>query len=427
MIVGPIEDQLLQAPALAPLTWRQLTILLAGRLTLNSAFRIVYPLLAFLAAGLHVDLTTISLLVTAQVAATLISPLGGRLSDIYGERITMLGGLALFCVGAIVCASVDTFVPFIMGYGLIGFATALYHPAAQAYASARSSYARRGQVLGFLELSWALAALVGVTSLAWLIKTSNGWALAFWALLAAGVLVLLGTILAQPAIPPVRGIEQHQHKRHAGVTLIQPNVVGAMLLMFCTMLAAEVIFVVYAFWLEADFGATTEQLGFVFGLLGIAELGGSLGSTLLVDRIGKRRTVLISFAVVGVLQALLPISQGNWALFIVLFLLLDLWFEFAIVSTFPLISGLLPAARGTMLALNVAVIGLGRVVGSWVGPQLWAGFGFVANGLLAAAMTLLGVAVCFLFVREGELAEQHSDEYKALETDTTEAAGPQPY
>src|SRR5205809_3459671 len=81
--------------SLAPLTRRQLVLLFAGRLAVNTAFRLVYPLLAFLAAGLAVDLRTASLLITVQVAATLISPLGGRLADIYGELVVMRGGLTL--------------------------------------------------------------------------------------------------------------------------------------------------------------------------------------------------------------------------------------------------------------------------------------------------------------------------------------------
>jgi predicted MFS family arabinose efflux permease len=386
--------------ALAPLTRRQLIILLAGRLALNTAFRVVYPLLTVLARGLAVDLSTVSLLVTVQVSATLVSPLGGRLADAYGERATMIGGLSLFCVGTGVCAGAPGFVLFLLGYALIGFATALYHPSAQAYASARTDYARRGQVLGILEMSWALAALVGVTSLAWLIGVDNTWAPAFWALLGAGLVVLICTLIGLPAVPHIR--VAHQERRLGGGVLAQPSVFAALLLMFCTLLAAETIFIVYAAWLEADFGATQEQKALVFGLLGFVELGGSLGSTLLVDRIGKRRTVLFAFTVVAALQALLPISAGHWALFLPLFLLLDLWFEFAIVSAFPLISGILPTARGTMLSMSVAAIGLARVFGSLVGPPLWERFGFVANGLLAAGMTLLGVVICLLFVREGE-------------------------
>ncbi len=388
---------------LAPLTWRQILILLGGRLTLNTAFRIVYPLLTFLATGLHIDLGTASLLITAQVAATLISPLGGSLADAYGERTTMIGGLLLFCLGAAVCAVAREFALFIVGYGVIGLATALYHPSAQAYASARTPYAQRGRVLGILELSWAFAALIGVTSLSWLIGIDDTWAPAFWALFVVGVLSLLGTIIELPPVPHVRQArpaDAPQLNRHA---LAQPSVIAALLCMFCTLLAAELIFVVYAGWIEADFGATTEQLALVFGLLGFVELAGSSGSTLLVDRIGKRRTVLVAFSVVAMFQGLLPISAGNWGLFLLLFLLFDLWFEFAIVSVFPLVSGILPQARGTMLSLSVAAIGLGRVVGSLVGPLIWTEFGFIANGLLAATMTALGVIICLLFVREGEI------------------------
>jgi predicted MFS family arabinose efflux permease len=387
---------------LAPLTWRQILILLVGRLTLNTAFRVVYPLLTFLATGLHIDLATASLLITAQVAATLISPLGGSLADAYGERTTMIGGLLLFCLGAAVCAIAREFMLFMVGYGVIGLATALYHPSAQAYASARTPYAQRGRVLGILELSWAFAALIGVTSLSWLIGIDDTWAPAFWALFVVGVLSLLGTIIELPPVPHMRQARQADAPRLNRHALAQPSVIAALLCMFCTLLAAELIFVVYAGWIEADFGATTEQMALVFGLLGFVELAGSSGSTLLVDRIGKRRTVLVAFSVVAMFQALLPISAGNWGLFLLLFLLFDLWFEFAIVSVFPLISGILPEARGTMLSLSVAAIGLGRVVGSLVGPLIWTAFGFIANGLLAASMTTLGVIVCLLFVREGE-------------------------
>jgi predicted MFS family arabinose efflux permease len=390
-------------------------VLLAGRLALNTAFRVVYPLLAFLAGGLRVELTTASLLITAQVAATLISPLGGRLSDRYGERVTMLGGMVFFCAGATTCALARDFVPFMLGYCLVGFGTALYHPSSQAYASARTHYSRRGQVLGILELSWALAALLGVTTLSRLIEASASWAPGFWLLLAVGLLVLAGTIFVLPELPHSRAAHGDANRLGAPVALWHPSVVGALLLIFCSLMAAELIFVVYSFWLTADFGATTQQLGLLFGLLGFVELGGSIGSALLVDRLGKRRTVLAAFAVVAVLQALLPLSKGSWALVLPLFLLLDLWFEFAIVSAFPLISGIMPRARGTMLALSVAAGGLGRVIGSQVGPILWERFGFIANGLLAGFVTLLGVLICLLFVREGESNAPPAAEERRLE------------
>lgn len=392
------STSVLNAPA--ALHWRQLAILLAGRLVLNTAFRIVYPLLAFLAHGLAVDLRTASLLVTVQVAASMISPLGGRLADARGERATMSIGLALFCLGAAACALARSFVPFLLGYGLIGLATALYHPSAQAYASARTPYARRGQILGILELTWALAALVGVATLSPLIERADSWWPAFVILLIAGVVVLVGTALGLPdAERPER---KAQSTRASIAPLLQRHVVAILALAFLCTIASELVFVVYAGWLQQSFAATTEQIGLVFGSLGFVELAGSGGATLLVDRLGKRRAVLLGFAGTAIFQALLPVSSGHWILFLPLFLLFDLCFEFAIVASFPLISGVLPMARGTMLALGVTSIGLGRVVGSLLGPPLWERFGFAANGLLAAGLTLLGVAIGILMVREGE-------------------------
>ena len=384
-----------------PLTRWQLAVLVAGRLVFNTAFRIVYPLLATLALAFGVPLATASLLVTVQVAAALLSPLGGALSDARGERATMSWGLALFCAGALACALSGAFWAFLLGYGLIGLGTALFNPAVQAYASARTPYSRRGRVLGLLELSWALAALVGVTSLAALIGLAGALAAAYWALLALGVVVFAGTIVG---LPPAH----HERAQAAGggltlpQVLARPGALAALLVTFCTIASAELLFVVYAGWLKADFGASDVQLSTIFGALGFVELGGSLGTTLLVDRIGKRRAVALGLAGAAVAQFLLPLSSGNWLLFLPLFFLFDLCFEFAIVSTFPLISGVVPAARGTMLALGVASSGLARVLGSLAGPLLWQRVGFVANGTLAGALALAGVALCVFAVREGE-------------------------
>jgi predicted MFS family arabinose efflux permease len=385
----------LQAGTLA---WQQLAILLFGRLLINTAFRMVYPLLVFLAAGLQVDLRTAGLLVTLQVAATLLSPLGGTLADTYGDRAIILGGLISFCVGSLICALAASFWPFMAGYVLIGLATALYNPSVQAYASARTDYARRGRILGILELSWALSALVGVTLLTAMIEQSNAWAPAYWLLAGFGALTLLLSLFSlDPGSSAGGGGAAGRWQN----VLRLPQVQSAMLLLFAMLAAVELIFVVYAGWLEADFGASTEQLGLVFGLFGVAELVGSAGSAWLVDRIGKRRSVLAAFAATGLTLLLLPFSAGNWWLFLPIFLLFGLFFEFAIVSAFPLVSGLASQARGTTLALAVAVIGLGRVVGSLIGPSLWQAYGFLANGLLAGTGILLAVLFGVFFLREG--------------------------
>jgi predicted MFS family arabinose efflux permease len=389
------------------LTNGQLAAVTLGRLALNVAYRIVYPLQPFLAQHLRVDLRTVSALVTVQVLASVASPLGGYLADTRGERATMTGGLALFCVGAALCAISSTFGGFLAGYALIGLAVALYQPAAQAYLSARTGYERRGWALGVFETSWAGAALLGVAPLMILVQATGVATWAFGCILAAGLcsLALIRFGLPDDAAPRDRdgaGQAAGGRRRLDWGALRTPSVLGMLALLLLTACAVDLIFVVQGAWSKAAFGADEAQLGQVFGMLGIAELGGSLGSTLLVDRVGKKRAVLTGYVLTALCMAALPLSEGSWLLFLPLYFLFDLCFEFSIVSAFPLASGVAPAVRGTVMALSVLTLGVGRAIGSQIATPLWGGWGMWANGLAGAGLVLAGVALCWALVRENE-------------------------
>jgi len=389
------------------LTKGQLAAVTLSRMALNVAYRIVYPLQPFLAQHLQVDLRTVSALVTVQVLATMASPLGGTLADTRGERTTMSGGLALFCLGAVLCALTSSFGGFLAGYALIGLAIALYQPAAQAYLSARTSYARRGQALGVFETSWAGAALLGVAPLMQLVQSTNDSAWVFWILLAAGGCSLA---LVRFGLPPALGNIGGTRGRLDWAALRAPSVLGMLALLFLSAIAVDMIFVVQGAWAKTSFGAGEGQLGQVFALMGIAELAGSLGSTVLVDRVGKKRSVLSGYALTALAMLALPLSNGNWPAFVALFFVFDLCFEFSIVSTFPLASGVAPAVRGTVMALNVMMIGLGRAIGSQIAEPLWRSAGIWANGLAGGAMTIAGVLLCFLLVRETEASTSRRED-----------------
>jgi DHA1 family inner membrane transport protein len=387
--------------AVPGLTNGQLASVTLGRLALNVAYRIVYPLQPFLAQHLHVDLRTVSALVTVQVLASIASPLGGTLADTRGERATMSAGLALFGLGALLCALASGFGGFLAGYALVGLAVALYQPAAQAYLSKRSSYDRRGWTLGVFETSWAAAALLGVAPLMYLVELTGSSALVFWIILAAGGCSLTLIRCGLPALPQQRA---GTHKRIDWSAVRTPSVVGVLGLLLLSVCAVDLIFVVQGAWSKASFGASDAQLGQVFGMLGIAELMGSLGSTALVDRVGKKRAVLAGYTLTAAAMAALPLSEGSWLLFLPLYFLFDLFFEFSIVSSFPLASGVAPAARGTVMALSVLAIGVGRATGSQLATSLWSGYGIWANGVVGAGLALAGVLLCLALVRETEAA-----------------------
>jgi predicted MFS family arabinose efflux permease len=189
-----------------------------------------------------------------------------------------------------------------------------------------------------------------------------------------------------------------------------PRVLGMLALLFLSACAVDLILVVQGTWARAAFGANEADQGQVFVLLGVAELAGSLGATVLVDRVGKKRAVLAGYTLTALAMAALPLSEGSWVAFLVLFFLFDLCFEFSIVSALPLASGVAPAVRGTVMALSVLTLGLGRALSSRVAEPLWSGYGIWATGLTAAALTLAGVLACLVFVKETEASDSTDNE-----------------
>jgi DHA1 family bicyclomycin/chloramphenicol resistance-like MFS transporter len=76
-------------------------VILLSRLALNMQMRVIYPFLPAISRALGVPLQTTSLLLTARALANLSSPLYGALSDRYGRRALMLGGLAILVSGTL--------------------------------------------------------------------------------------------------------------------------------------------------------------------------------------------------------------------------------------------------------------------------------------------------------------------------------------
>ncbi len=396
----PEEAQSRVAPASrdADLTTTQLIIVTGGRLALVAAFRIIYPLQPFLTGELGIDLRTVSALITVQLAASMLSPIGGALADTRGERTTMSGGLALFASGTLLCALSPSFLAFLIGYVLVGLAVALYQPAGQAYLAARTPYTRRGWALGVFETSWALGALLGVAPLMQVVQATQRSAPVFWILLVAS---LASLALVQTLLPDGQRRALNETHRVEWRELRTPGALLALLFMALTLCAYDLIQIVQAPWLHETLAMNEAQLGQLFALAGIGELAGSLGVALAGDRLGIRRSTAVGFLLAAICVAALPFAGQNLALLLPTFLFLYLTFEYAIVASFPLVSAVAPTARATMLALSTASTGAGRVVASLVAPSLWLTYGIGWTTGVAAA--ILGVSLfCLLAVRPQE-------------------------
>lgn len=386
-------------PAAAPLTNGQLALVTGVRLAITVAFRIIYPLQPFLADQLRVDLQTVSALVTIQLLASLASPIGGTLADARGERSMMSAGLGIFCLGALACALSASLTGYLLGYALIGLGMACFLPAATSYLSARTPYSRRGWALGIFETSWAGAALLGVTPLMFVVQATRSAAPVYWALTVAGVISLAVVRIMLPATPRAA---RHERQPIPWGELRSLSLASMIAFMTLMMFSLDLYSVSQGAWLKAGFAATEGMLGVAVGVAGVAELCGSVTVALLVDRIGKKRAVLGGYCCAALALAALPLTAGSWGLLLVVLFLFFLAEEFAIVASFPLASGIVPAARGTALSLMIMIMSAGRAAGASLSPLVWDQIGAIGITLIGAAVMVVGVVICWRGVSEVE-------------------------
>jgi predicted MFS family arabinose efflux permease len=162
----------------------------------------------------------------------------------------------------------------------------------------------------------------------------------------------------------------------------------------------ELLYVAQASWATERFNASTADLGTAVLVFGIGELGGSLLSTLFTDRLGKRRAALLGFSLAALVYLLLPVISSTWTGYLGVYALYGITFEFAIVAAITLASTVSLHNRGTVLALTIVSIQIGRTLGASAAVPLLNAGSIAANSAVAALVVALGVFVAWRGVKE---------------------------
>lgn len=370
-----------------------------ARLCLNTGLRMVYPFAPAFARGLGVPIEAIYQLIVIRSFAGFLSPLFSPLSERYGRVPVMTGAMLMFGFGCLVVAVWPTYAALGITLCLISLAKIIYDPAMQSYIGERVPYAQRGKAISITELSWAGALLIGGPVLS-LTIARQGWLAPFFWLGILGILAALAVW---------RGISRtHAPAAGGAVTLRQTASIirrhrviwAAMAYITLTMTASETLLIVFGDWMESTFGLGLVALGFSAGVIGLAEATGELSTGWAVDRFGKRSIVISTGLLNALAMLLLPFVSVTLGLAQIAYFAVFFLFEMAIVGSVPLMTELVPSARAVVMSAVIAAMALGRVAGAWLGPQLFAAWGFAANGIAAAVMMGVGVLILALWVHE---------------------------
>lgn len=376
----------------------QIATFTLARTVLNTGQRMVYPFLPTFARGLGVDLEVVALAVTARSGLGLVSPLFGSLADRRGRKAAMIAGMLVFAGGLALVPVAPVYGALLVALLLSGMGKLLFDPAMQAYIGDRVHYTRRGLAIAVTEVSWSGAFLLGMPLIGWLIDRSGRWYAPFPLLagLGFGAAVLLWQVVPSDA---AGSADRPSLAQGARIVLAHPPALAGLATGFFLSGGNEVVGIVYGAWLEDAFALKVTALGAASIVIGIAELTGESAVAGWVDRLGKRRAVAAGLGANALAAVLLPALGFGVSGALVGLFLFYITFEFAIVSIIPLMTELVPGARATLMAGNVAAMSSGRMVGALIGPPLF-GLGLMANGITTAICNGIALALVIVLIRQ---------------------------
>lgn len=368
----------------------QMGVFTFARMIVSTSSRMIYPFLAVFASGLEVEIATISLAMAVSMAASAVVPFLSPIADQRGRRTGMLIGIGIFLAGTLASSLFPHIITFFITILLCNLGNNLLISSIQAFIGDHVAYKRRGLYLAISEVSWALSFIVMVP-LAGLLLERASWNTPFiWlTIFGSGILVFIWRFVPQdkPTDPEPLVIFKNIKK----VLRSTPAVLG-MLMGISFIVGNELVNVVFGVWMQDSFGLQIAALGAASLVIGLSELSGEGLAGILADRLGKERTVGISFLLNGLWVITLPwLGQSESGAFVWLFVFY-LTFEIGIVGALPMMTEVMPQARATMMALFIAALSIGRAIGDIAAPYLYTG-GFMVNALVCFGLDLLAVVI----------------------------------
>src|SRR5579863_8641727 len=247
------------------------------------------------------------LVVVYSLAAAAASFASGALSDHYGRRWFLLGGVVAFAGASWVSSRTQTFAELMVARALTGLAAGTISTCSVAYAGDWFKYKVRGRAIGLISSAYFLAPIIGVP-LAGQIADRYGWrrVFVFFALLA--VVVSCATlILPRDAVNPGPAADRIRRSIEAFAGFLKRRDLRAALFIAFLVSGGLVGFITYiGQWLNQRFGIPTSSITLVFMVGGLASLAGAPLGGVLSDRWGKRVVSIASNVLLALAVALVP-------------------------------------------------------------------------------------------------------------------------
>lgn len=366
---------------------RSLAVFTLGKAVTNTALRWAAPFLPTLEKAFGASTSQLTTALGVAEAGGLTTLFVGRKLDRGHERLVAVAGCGVIAVASLV-ALIGTTFTFAISAFLVVVGVANLTTAGHTYLGHRVPYDRRARWIGIFETSWALSLLVGAPIVAALI-TLVGWRGPYVAFIIAAT---FAAVLIATQVDPAPAASHADASRHQPATRPDAAAWRTMFGSAFVAMAGLSMFAISGAWLDDDFGVPTAGLGAVAVGFGAIELLSSLVSAGWADRLGKLRTTVAAVAVLAVGLVIMSIA-GSLLVAVIGLLAFLCGFEYAIVTSFSLVSEAMPSARGATIAMSNAIGTSARAVGVVASGFLYEAHGIVGSSTLAGAAAVVAIAL----------------------------------
>jgi predicted MFS family arabinose efflux permease len=348
----------------------------------NACYRFAPPFIAVIARGLDVTVAQLGIAFMIGEFAGLLSPVIGRFIDRGNRLVSMLLGVSLLTTSVVVLALAPNLWVFGAGMFLMSSSKVLFDTSLIVWVNDHVPYERRGRIVGIIETSWALSLFIGVAAMGIttaLLSWRAGFILGAVAMAISGALIATGLPRNDAHAPPP-SVQRGKVPRN-GLYIFTSA--------FFLMGASQCVGITFGPWFEDEFGFTSIGLIVIVVVLGVFELGSSIGSSRVTDQWGKEKSVMRGVAAMAIAGVLMTVGHQFAFLAIPMLIIYVAGFEFALVSMLPIAANLVPTAGGIGLGLTVGAGTLGRAIFSSVATSLYDWVGPLGPAIAATVLAML--------------------------------------
>ncbi len=376
-------------------------IALLTRILTDTSAQIFFPFAPIFADGLGITPIQFGYLVSLRSIMGLFSPLFGEWADRSGYRVVLLSALVAMAAGSFVLGLSNGLAVAVIGVLLIGLGGVSFVPTLQAFSSETLIDSARARGMGVIEYAWALAGIVGLYSAGQLIEITS-WRAPF---LVIGALLLVMVPIFARIVPPTSVPKTdtvlgdlfviRENKRGAWGMIIAVGLIA---------FSAMHTFISHGVWLFENFGLSSVQLGTVALAFGVVDLVGSGGVSFLMEKIGRKRSLLTASLLASVgFFALVMLSAYGFVAVMIGLLFVRFLFEYCIVGGMIVMSEQAPNQRAKITTISAAVSTTGIALAGLTGPLAFERAG--STGLVAiSAVGYLGVFLALRYTLAGDKA-----------------------